>query len=137
MGLAARSGPGTSKLSNVTEAEIPPSSDAALPPRGSVLFVEEESGRATRYVLLTDLRQPQVEKDMPLMGVVPLAQKHLPDSVLYPIIVGNTATGLAGTWRARADKIVSVFAKRFRAAGTVTALELEAIDAAARAFLAL
>lgn len=102
-----------------------------------MLFVQEESGRTTRYVLLTDLRQPQVENEMPLLGVIPLAQKPLPDTVLYPTIAGNNTTGLAGTWRARADKIMSIFAKKFRSSGTVTEGELKAIEDGARAFLAL
>jgi hypothetical protein len=102
-----------------------------------VLYVEEESGSTARYVLLTDLEEPQVADVIPLMGAVPLAQKALPSTVLYPSVSGSLATGLAGTWRARADRLMSIYAKRFRAAGVVTPEELLSIEAAARAFLGL
>lgn len=109
----------------------------ATPPRGSVLYVTEESEKTTRYVLLTDIATLPPSAQLPTIGVVPLAQKPLPEHVLYPSVAGSNATGLSGVWRARADKLTAIYAKEFRAAGTVSGPELERIEAAVRAFLGL
>lgn len=73
----------------------------------------------------------------PLVGVVPLCQKGLPTHAFYPSIAGSAATGLSGVWRVRGDKVTSIYAKEFRAAGVVDGPEMDSIDAAITAFLGL
>lgn len=98
-----------------------------------------QSGRRIPYVLLTDLAGLDQLYAMPNMGLVPLAQVELPSHNLHPVVEGTGAggNGLIGTWRARADKVISWPAARYQTHGPVTSQELEAIEDAVRLFLGL
>jgi hypothetical protein len=75
---------------------------------------------------------------MKIGALVLTMDPKLPENVLYPSVVGRSGpngTGIRGRWRARADRVSSIYAARIKVAGTVSGEELEAIDTAVAAFL--